>query len=96
MYVLQSTPRCVFTGDHLFIGGTGIIYYIGIIVLLSGSLYDVSMLLFAGKMFECTAEKMLSSIRKITTLPHNSLLFPGINIHYSVSQCMLYVGQIYN
>ena len=23
VYVLQSTPLCVFTGDHLFIGGTG-------------------------------------------------------------------------
>lgn len=29
-------------------------------------------------MFECTAETMLHSIKKITALPHNSLLFPGM------------------
>ena len=23
VYVLQSSPLCVFTGDHLFVGGTG-------------------------------------------------------------------------
>ena len=31
----------------------------------------------AGKMFECRPETMVSSIKKITQLPHNSLLFPG-------------------
>jgi hydroxyacylglutathione hydrolase len=52
VYVLQSTPLCVFTGDHLFIGGT-------------------------GKMFECSPETMVASIKKISQLPRNSLLFPG-------------------
>jgi hydroxyacylglutathione hydrolase len=52
VYVLQSTPACVFTGDHLFVGGI-------------------------GKMFECRPETMVSSIKKVTDLPHNSLLFPG-------------------
>lgn len=52
VYMLHSSPPCLFTGDHIFIGGT-------------------------GRMFEQGAEVMLRSLKKITQLPSNSLIFPG-------------------
>ena len=39
----------------------------------------------AGKMFECRPETMVSSIKKVTDLPHNSLLFPGIYRYIAIS-----------
>lgn len=43
--------------------------------------------MFAGKFFECPAKTMLQSIKKITELPGNTLIFPGMYVKY-----VLYYG----
>lgn len=48
----DGRPPCLFTGDHLFVGG-------------------------CGQIFECSPNVMLESLRMVSNLPSEALVFPG-------------------
>ena len=69
VYMLRSEPPCAFSGDHIFVCGNGEEQLL--------SYAESTDIPTPGQMFEGTPATMLSSIKKMTLLPKNTLIFPG-------------------
>lgn len=70
MYLLKSTTTsCLFSGDHLFVGGCGRFMLCLLVIYLD--------FLYLGKIFEGNPEVMLESLQAIKELPSDTLIFPG-------------------
>lgn len=84
VYLLRCDPPCLFSGDHIFVGGLGQCggvpgdggsgdHGFGAVVM-TGSL------VLLGRLFEGNADTMLQSINAIKAMDERTLMFPGEGI----------------